>query len=752
MRHIVQPGDTLYSIAKKYNLSTNELLSINGLKPTSVLQIGQSLFVSQANATPEGQSAVEYTVQSGDTLYAIGKKFNIPPQEILRINGLSTNSGIYVGQKLKVSSNSSNSVVHEDNPNMKQIRYYTVQAGDSLFKIAKQFGTTPEEILGLNNMSPQATIYIGQQLKVAEMPANTPPVSSPSLAVEDYTVQAGDSLYLIAQNFNTTPADLLSMNGLPVNASIYVGQILKVPTRSKSNGNTSIPDSKSPADTKYRVHTVSPGEWLAKIAKDYSVQPEDIVRLNSIRGNNIYIGQKLMIPFSSTPNPPSHLQGNTKVIAQNREILSLEKVDGKLAIGKGLLGRIAADTNIHAEDLEKVQLRLMQLGFLAEDHDENPYRLQQQTGGDIWGKNIPQTISAIRKLQDRYRLNWWVANTQRCEMLGTNRFTAGVIDNGDITFKFLREFTEYELSFPHPITGQTITINFNNFVRSGYNVYYHGVGFHGNSSAESVPLSTFLELGLDENLAMAMRYISQHEGNFDAINTYDKAIFSYGFIQFAGGGRGFGPLMARMKVREPELFKMYFQDLGIDVTYTTRNGDIHKGELQLVDIHASQGQFEVSGEDAEKALRADPQLYGAFMRAAYHPAFIKCQIEQAIRAYVVPALGIKLNLNIGGQQYTDVPITEIINSPMGLGFAIDMTVNKWITKTGQLFEGAIQMVANESGLYSFDQLKSIDEKLVIQSIIDNNGDDQRIVTRGGNMLNSELAATKRQNGGLGLLT
>lgn len=747
MFHTVQSGDTLYGIARKYNLSASDLRKINNLSNGAILSLGQVLRVKKDTPPPSVSSGTaapdtnqEYTVQTGDTLYGISKKFGIPPTEILKMNGLSANSGIYIGQKLKIKPER---ITTPNPPKSKKVQTYTVKSGDSLFKIAKMFGVTPVKLLDMNNLAANASIYIGQTLKVAAIKPSKP-VSSDAMTqngTDYYTVSHGDSLIGIAQKFKTTPQQILKINGFKSNATIYIGQQIRVPAQKKSApAPVTVPVSN-------KVHTVRTGEWLAKIAKEYNVSPEDIIQINNIKGNSIYVGQKLIIPTQSKKSFPPHLKAKGSAIVRARQVLQLQRTDGKLLFGKGLRGSISLKSPIFPEDLQKVQTRLVQLKALSPNHNEDPSKLYHITGGEIWGNNIPKTLTAIRRFQEKYRLNWWVGSTARCEMMGTDKFTLGAVEDGDITYRYLKDFSQFKLTFPHPVTKELLTVEYKNFVRSGYNQFYDGVGYSGFSSADDVPVEVFRSVGLDENLALAVRYVSKHEGNFDAINSYDKAFFSYGFIQFAGGGRGFGPLLARMKVSQPQLFKTYFQDLGIDVTYTTRGGDIHKGDLQLFDVHASQGEYEVSGITAEKALRADHQLYGAFIRAAYHPDFIKCQIEQAVKAYVKPALGIKLNFF----NQTNVPITDVINSPMGLGFAIDMTVNKWINKTAELFEGGIERVARKHGLSTLEQIKRIDERAVIQSIIDHAGSDQRIVTRGNSIMHGTLSSAKRPNGGAGLL-
>lgn len=143
----VQSGDTLYSIANKYNITINELKALNDL-------ISDNLSVGQLLSVPSGLSLVNsYVVNSGDTLYSIAKKFDISVNKLKEYNNLSSNF-LSVGQKLLIP-------IGEDTT-------YVVQNGDTLYKIAREFNTTVDEIKRLNNLMDNS-LSIGQILIVKEV-------------------------------------------------------------------------------------------------------------------------------------------------------------------------------------------------------------------------------------------------------------------------------------------------------------------------------------------------------------------------------------------------------------------------------------------------------------------------------------------------------------------------------------------------------------------------------------------------------
>ena len=813
MIHVVQPGETLYSIGKKYNLSTTELLDINNMKAYDTLSIGQNLLVSkdaQSSGFSSGSSLGQYyVVQRGDSLYSIAKKFNTTPQQLLLLNGLSANQSIYIGQQLKVKSesrlsgNTSNQTVPKVSSLTGDVQYYTVKTGDSLYAIAKRFDTTPDAIqqqngmssassiypgqrlvisgggqqssttqsgqddyytvqkgdtlyaiaqkynttpqyiLQLNNLNTQSRLSIGQQLKIRETKQVTEPAPTfnptPEISSDVYTVQRGDSLYAIAQKYGTTPQAILDLNGLAANATIYIGQMLRVKAPSTEPPKT---------NSNFQNYTVQQGDWLAKIADRFGTTPEEIVRLNNISGGGLYVGQQLLIPSSkSTTSVPSYQSGKAGDIQKARSVFQLQEINGIDIFGTGLQAPVGKVYNNLPSDLEKVQNRLIQLGLLTPNHGEAPNVLKSRLGSSPIGQgSIPKTVAALVKFQSKYRVDYWTKNAKHVQMLGTGSFTSGVVAPNDVTYKVLREYTQYTLVVPHPTQqGRYTTSQFDNFVRSSYNEYYNGIGFRGNFMPD-VPLSVFESLGLDENMALALKYVSIHEGNFDAINSYDKANFSWGFIQFAGkGGNTNGSLsavIATMKNNQPQLFSEFFQKIGIDVDIITRNGEIHDGNLKVYDLHAVTGKYETEGLDAEVALKSDKQLYGAFIRAAYHPQFYTAQLERAVIGYVRPALSIKTNINAGSLRLSDVPLNRIISSPMGSGLMVDLTVNQWINKTRDIFKSAIEKVASRRGINTAGVLQQIDDREVIQQIIADAGSDTRIKTRATNILNSTLSPLK----------
>ena len=141
--YVVKKGDSLWSIAKKYNMTVDELRSINNLK-SNLLSIGQRLKIKESN---DNQNI--YIVKKGDTLYKIANMYGTTVDNLKALNNLKNNN-LSIGQKLIVPSKN---------------KIYIVQKGDSLWSIARKYDTTVDSIKRNNNLSTNV-LQIGQKLKI----------------------------------------------------------------------------------------------------------------------------------------------------------------------------------------------------------------------------------------------------------------------------------------------------------------------------------------------------------------------------------------------------------------------------------------------------------------------------------------------------------------------------------------------------------------------------------------------------------
>lgn len=201
--YTVKKGDSLWKIANKYNTTVEKLKSANNLK-TNTLSVGQKLVIPSISVSPEVSDT--YIVQKGDSLWSIANKFNMTVSELKNLNNL-TNNLLSIGQVLKIKDSSNNGKIT-----------YTVQKGDSLWVIANKYGITTEELKSYNNLKSNL-LSIGQVLKIPQGKTSTENI---------YTVKKGDSLWTIANRYNTTVEKIKVLNNLTSNL-LSIGQHLKIP-------------------------------------------------------------------------------------------------------------------------------------------------------------------------------------------------------------------------------------------------------------------------------------------------------------------------------------------------------------------------------------------------------------------------------------------------------------------------------------------------------------------------------------------
>ena len=201
--YTVKKGDSLWKIANKYNTTVEKLKSANNLK-TNTLSVGQKLVIPSISVSPEVSDT--YIVQKGDSLWSIANKFNMTVSKLKNLNNL-TNNLLSIGQVLKIKDSSNNGKTT-----------YTVQKGDSLWVIANKYGITTEELKSYNNLTSNL-LSIGQVLKIPQGKTSTENI---------YTVKKGDSLWTIANRYNTTVEKIKVLNNLTSNL-LSIGQQLKIP-------------------------------------------------------------------------------------------------------------------------------------------------------------------------------------------------------------------------------------------------------------------------------------------------------------------------------------------------------------------------------------------------------------------------------------------------------------------------------------------------------------------------------------------
>ena len=312
---------------------------------------------SKETTTTSGNS---YTVGSGDSLYAIAHKTGTSIQELLSLNGLNLNSIIHPGQVLALSYKSEITETKQEESTPKEEKVsaettneetssstnqsstggtYTVVSGDGLYAIARKTGTAIEDLLSLNGLSLNSTIYPGQVLTLSassetstqeesttteesststqETPSEESEASSEQPSTGGtYTVVSGDVLYAIARKTGTSIEDLLSLNGLSLNSTIYPGQVLTLSantegataeegtesTAEESQEEVATPEETTPS-TNAKMYYVHSGDSLYRIAHNHGISLSTLLEWNNLSVDSIiHPGQGLIVSDGSSPS------------------------------------------------------------------------------------------------------------------------------------------------------------------------------------------------------------------------------------------------------------------------------------------------------------------------------------------------------------------------------------------------------------------------------------------------------------------
>ncbi len=217
--YTVKSGETVASVAKKFNMTTAELRSLNGLKKNSI-KANKKILVyvkSSKNKNQGGGVTSTYVPQS------------VPKDTSGKATATQTTPEA-VSPKSTTSSSQS-----QDNPKTMHV----VKSGESLGIIAAKYHCTVAELMKWNNLSSQK-ILVGQKIKVSGSGAtassqktepNSKPKTTPSGSQRFtyYTIQSGDNLWDIASKFDVTVSQLKSLNNLKNNSRLIPGQKIKIP-------------------------------------------------------------------------------------------------------------------------------------------------------------------------------------------------------------------------------------------------------------------------------------------------------------------------------------------------------------------------------------------------------------------------------------------------------------------------------------------------------------------------------------------
>ena len=175
--------------------------------------------------------------------------------------------------------------------------FHTVKSGDSLSKIANRYGISLKQLKQWNNLKSNVAVK-GKKLRVAPKGSSQPSKRSSSIKTIRYKVKSGDTLSVIAERHGDTMRAIRARNKMK-SSRVYIGQVLKINTKVSAPQATSRSTQRSiksnTTSQKGNIHIVKRGEFLSGISARYNVSINYLKKINKLKSNNIYVGQKLII-------------------------------------------------------------------------------------------------------------------------------------------------------------------------------------------------------------------------------------------------------------------------------------------------------------------------------------------------------------------------------------------------------------------------------------------------------------------------
>jgi len=208
-----------------------------------------------------------YIVEPSDNLYRIASRFNTTVDKLRELNNLDSDL-LHVG----------NIIVVDDlyNPENESVyKRYIIKKDDTIYSIAYNYRMTTNELLEINNK-------LNDDIKAGEIiyVYNNPPLLSDEIL---YTVKTGDSLYSIANNYETTVANLMKNNNL-TDDFLSVGMELIIKVKSLET------------DDETEIYTVVPGDSLYSIGQKKGISAHELKQLNNLTSDSLSIGEQLLVP------------------------------------------------------------------------------------------------------------------------------------------------------------------------------------------------------------------------------------------------------------------------------------------------------------------------------------------------------------------------------------------------------------------------------------------------------------------------
>jgi LysM repeat protein len=425
--YTIVPGDTLTLIAVKVGSTVTALKAANPDVNPNNLQIGSRLSLynntTSAPAAPQpvqpnegnpittGPSSGTYTIQPGDTFYAIAEKVGISELALEAANPSVNVRNLQIGSQITLPSSAlpppvqpvtptapvpTNPVPAPTGPTSAGTTYI-IQSGDTFVLIAARYGTTAEILEAANPSFSPTNLKIGAQMRIPQgtipvqtpTPTPTPIIPNPApVAPGTYTIQSGDTFFHLAAKYAISVAAIEAANPGVVPTNLKIGQVINIPTSVVPVVIAPTPVQPTPVQPVQPVQPTTPsplpenpptsgtyvvqaGDTFVAIAAKHSVTLAALQAANpGVVPHIIKIGQTINLPLGAVPIPGAFPSGGGGFVdysgpasnfpdssqwapyatlwAQNAALMSYNDSPAEIALIGSAITVVAAESGIDA--------------------------------------------------------------------------------------------------------------------------------------------------------------------------------------------------------------------------------------------------------------------------------------------------------------------------------------------------------------------------------------------------------------------
>lgn len=242
--HVVRSGETLSDIAADHGTTVRALVAANGIKNPNLVVAGRSLEIPSGGSTGGGAATgtgTTYVVENGDTLGAIARKFGTTVRSLVEANGITNPNLIRTGKKLTITASTAPGPAAQparsggvSSGAQLPGQRHLVQPGDTIGGIARRYGISQADFVRWNGLQ-EGRIYATTRLVLFD-PGTLPGTAAVSKSTQSHTVRKGETLGSIAGRYGSSSSAIAKASGLSNVNQIRVGQTLTVPAGGGGGG------------------------------------------------------------------------------------------------------------------------------------------------------------------------------------------------------------------------------------------------------------------------------------------------------------------------------------------------------------------------------------------------------------------------------------------------------------------------------------------------------------------------------------